>query len=166
MTVPPTVEALQQLEADVMHAAALADLLEARWAALGVDYPIYRDGVPDDLVYADPDEYPYAVVWGAVGSPDAAATRLAGWGGEITTTNQITIAGLTTGDVLGAAARCRVALHMQRPAAGGRRFSVVRQEGGTGRPAPDPERESGGQRVLSLPLLFSLRSRPNRAALS
>lgn len=160
---PPTVEALKQLEADVMHAAVLADLLEQRWAALGVDYPVYRDQVPAGLVYGDPDAYPYAVVWGAAGVPDAAAARLAGWGGEITTTNQITVAGLTTGEVLGAAGRCRVALHMQRPAAGGRRYSVVRQEGGAGRPAPDPERESGGQRVLSLPLLFGLRSRPNRA---
>lgn len=161
---PPTVEALKQLEADVLHAAALADLLEQRWAALGVAFPVFRDQVPDDLAYGDPSSYPYAVVWSAGGLPDAAAGRLAGWGGEITTTNQITIAGLTTGDVLGAAGRCRVALHMQRPAAGGRRFSVVRQEGGAGRPAPDPERESGGQRVLSLPLLFGLRSRPNRAA--
>lgn len=160
---PPSAEALKQLEADVLHAAALADLLEARWAALGVEYPVHRGAVPVDVVYGDPDAYPYAVVWAAAGVPDAAARRLAGWGGEITTITQITVAGLTTDDVLGAAGRCRVALHMQRPAAGGRKFSVVTQEGGAGRPAPDPERESGGQRVLSLPLLFGLRSRPNRS---
>lgn len=150
------------LEADVLHAAALADLLEARWAALGIDFPVYREQVPDDLVYGDPAAYPYALVLGSAGLPDDAAARLAGWGGEITTTNQITVAGLTTGDCLGAAGRCRVALHRQRPAAGGRRFSVVEHVGGPGRPAPDPERESGGQRVLSLPLLFSLRSRPTQ----
>lgn len=161
---PPTVDVLAQVNADVLHAAVLADLLEARWAALGIDFPVYRDQVPASLVYGDPSFYPYAVVWGAAGGPDAADTRLAGWGGEITTTNQITIAGLTTSEVLGAAGRCRVALHKQRPAAGSRKYSVVSQQGGAGRPAPDPERESGGQRVLSLPLLFGLRSRPNRAA--
>lgn len=152
---------IADLEADVLHASALADLLESRWAALGVTFPVYRDAVPDDLAYGHPESYPYAVIWGAAGLPDAAAARLAGWGGEITTTNQITVAGLTTDDVLGAAGRCRVALHMQRPAAGGRRFSVVEHVGGPGRPAPDPERESGGQTVYSLPLLFAFRSRPN-----
>lgn len=159
---PPTAAVLAQVNADVLHAAALADLLEDRWAALGVDLPVYRDQVPADLVYGDPDAYPYAVVWGAAGLPDAAAVRLAGWGGEIVTTNQITIAGLTTSEVLGAAGRCRVALHQQRPAADSRKYSVVSQQGGAGRPTPDPERESGGQRVLSLPLLFGLRSRPIR----
>lgn len=154
---------LAQLEADVLHAAALADLLEARWTALGVTFPVYRLQVPEDLAYGKPDAYPYALVLGAAGLPDQAAARLAGWGGEITSTNQITVAGLTTGDVLGAAGRCRVALHMHRPAAGGRRYSVVEHTGGPGRPAPDPERESGGQTVYSLPLLFGLRSRPNRA---
>jgi len=160
---PLSGDAIALAEADVMHAAALADLLESRFAILGIDFPVYREQVPEDLAYGQPDAYPYALVLGAAGLPDAAAERLAGWGGEITTTNQITVAGLTTGDVLGAAGRCRLALHMQRPVAGGRRFSVVTHEGGPGRPAPDPERESGGQRVLSLPLLFGLRSRPNRA---
>jgi hypothetical protein len=154
---------ISQLEADVLHAAALADLLEARWAALGVDFPVYRDQVPADLAYGDPGAYPYAVVYSAAGLPDQAAARLAGWGGEITTSHQITVAGLTSGDVLGAAGRCRVALHMQRPAAGGRKFSVVEHTGGPGRPVPDPERESGGQTVYSRTQHFALRSRPHRA---
>lgn len=161
---PPTDPfVIAQFEADVMHAAALADLLETRFAILGITFPVYRLEVPEDLAYGDPEAYPYALVLGAAGLPDDAAARLSGWGSEITSTNQVTVAGLTTGDVLGAAGRCRVALHMQRPATGGRKFSVVEHVGGPGRPAADPERESGGQTVYSLPLLFALRSRPNRA---
>lgn len=154
-----------RLEADVLHASALAALLQTRWVALGVTFQVYRDGVPDTVTPDNPAGYPYAVVWGAVGTPDDAAERLAGWGGEITTTNQITVAGLTSDDVLGAAGRCREALHKQRPTAAGRSFSVVTQQGGAGRPVPDPQRESGGQAIYALPLLFALRSRPNPAAL-
>jgi hypothetical protein len=66
------------LEPEILHRNAIADLLEANLAGQGsTGLTVYRDIVP-----ADP-RFPYLVVWGAGGVPLDAAERLAGYAGEI-----------------------------------------------------------------------------------
>jgi hypothetical protein len=141
------------LEPEILHRNAIADLLEANLTAQGsTGLTVYRDIVP-----ANP-EFPYLVVWGAVGVPLDTAERLAGYAGEITTSNQVTAAGLTVDDVLGAAGRCRGALHRQRPVIAGRRCGDLTALATGGRPNPDPQPATGGQTVYSLPVLVELHS--------
>lgn len=142
-----------QLEPEILHRDAIADLLEANLAAQGsTGITVYRDAVP-----ADP-AYPYLVVWGAAGVPLDAAERLAGYAGEISTSTQITAAGLKVDDVLGAAARGRLALHRQRPQIAGRRCGAMSAVSAGGRPTPDPQPAGGGQTVYSLPVFVELQS--------
>lgn len=142
------------LEPEILHRNAIADLLEQQLTAQGTTgITVYRDQVP-----AQPS-FPYLVVWGAGGVPLDAAERLVGYGGEITTRNQITAAGLTVDDVLGAAGRCRVALHRQRPVIAGRHCGDLTALGTGGRPSPDPQPAAGGgQTVYSLPIFAELHS--------
>lgn len=141
------------LNPEILHRDAIATLLEQRLTAQGsTGVTVYRDQVP-----ADPS-WPYLVVWGAAGVPVEAAERLAGYAGEISTTNQITAAGLTVDDVLGAAGRCRAALHRQRPAITGRRCGDLSAVPTSGRPVPDPQTAGGGQTVYSLPIFVELQS--------
>lgn len=142
-------------EPAVAHAEALADLLVARLAVAGAALVVYRGEVIPDT-----PAYPYAVVWGAPAAPLADAERLAGWGGDVTTTQQVTVAGLSAYDVLGAADRTITALHRQRPTITGRHCGDITHDGSPGRPIPDPGRAPGGQQVYSLPLFFLLQSSP------
>lgn len=141
------------LEPEILHRDAIADLLEQALTVQGsTGITVYRDSVP-----ADP-QFPYLVVWGAAGVPLDAAERLAGYAGEISTSTQITAAGLTVDDVLGAAGRCRVALHRRRPVIPGRRCGDLSAVSPGGRPNPDPQPEAGGQSVYSLPVFVELQS--------
>ncbi|HEX8343495.1 MAG TPA: hypothetical protein VF657_01950 [Actinoplanes sp.] len=149
--------ARSDLEPEVLHADGIAVLLRARLDELGCDFPVYRDG----RIPATPS-YPYYVVWGSAGTPYAPADRLAGYGGEVTSTHQITAAGLSVDDVIGAVGRARFALHRRRPVVPGRRGGELTHDGTPGRPVPDPQREAGGQQVLALPMFFRLTTSPKR----
>lgn len=145
------------LEPEILHREAIAALLQARLIELGsTGITVYIDTVP-----AVP-EFPYLVVWGAGGVPLDAAERLAGWAGEVSTTTQITAAGLTVDDVLGAAGRGRAALHRRRPQIAGRQCGDLFVAPTGGRPVPDPQPASGGQTVYSMPVFVELHSSPKR----
>lgn len=141
-------------EASVLHAAAIASLAVAQVAAMGAAVAVYRDGAPDSPAY------PYLVVWGAPAGPVAAAERLYGYGGEAFTTTQITAAGLTVDDVLGAVDIARQALHRRKPTIAGRVCGDLEMDGAPSRPAPDPVRSPAGLQVWSTPMFFLLMSSP------
>jgi hypothetical protein len=142
-----------ELEPELGHRDGIAVLLRQQLAAQGsTGITVYVDQVP-----AKP-AYPYLVVWGAAGDPLEAAERLAGWAGEISTNHQITAAGLTVDDVIGAAGRCRLALHRRRPTVAGRRCGDLTVATNGSRPVPDPGPAPGGQTVYSLPLFAALHS--------
>ncbi len=85
----------------------------------------------------DEVEYPHLVCW----PPPAVrpSITLAGYGGEATTTTQITAAGRDVREVITALDRASAALHRRRPVIAGRRCSLITQV-----PAaepPQPERD-------------------------
>lgn len=158
-----------QLEPSVTHAAGLADLARANLAALGSGLTVYLDQVPGDDA-PNPDapggrgpSFPYALFWSTPSGPWAPAERLKGWGGEVTTTTQATVAGLTEADVLGGADRLTLALHRRKPMLAGRVPGDIEQDGAPGRPQPDPVRTPDGQLVFTTVLFFTLHSSPNRS---
>lgn len=113
------------------HASAIQVMLGST-----TPYPSYIAEVdaPDgDL------EYPHYVLW----PPPAfrPTTTLAGYGGEATTTIQITAAGRDTREVITALDRASAALHRRRPVVAGRRCSLISQIPAAEPPQPerDPE---------------------------
>ena len=85
-------------------------------------YPVYIGEVttPDDEL-----EYPYLVCW----PPPATrpTTTLNGYGGEATTTTQVTAAGRDVREVITALDRATAALHRKRPVIAGRRCGLLSQ---------------------------------------
>lgn len=111
------------------HADALKSMLDT-----ATSYPSYIAEVdtPDDEL-----EYPHYVLW----PPPAnrPTTTMAGYGGEATTTTQITAAGRDVREVLAALDRATATLHRRRPVIAGRTCSLITQV-----PAaepPQPERD-------------------------
>lgn len=155
---------MPDLEPSVSHAAGLAALAAANLAELGAATTVYLDQVPADS--DDPDEgpqFPYVVFWSTPGAPLLAAERLNGWGGEITTTTQATVCGLTETDVLGVCDRLTLALYRRKPTLAGRVTGDIDQDGAPGRPSPDPVRTRDGRTVFTSVLFFTLHSSPNRS---
>lgn len=158
---------MADLEPSVTHAAGIAALAAANLAAMGSALTVYLDRVPADneansaAAGGRGPAYPYAVVWSVPGGPLAAAERLKGWGGEIATTTQVTVAGLTEADVLGGADRLTRALHRRKPQLAGRVPGDIEQDGAPGRPQLDPVLTPGGRQVFTTVLFFLLHSSPD-----
>lgn len=141
------------LEPSVGHATAIADLAEERLAALGSTLTVYRDEVP-----ADP-AFPYVVFWSAVATPLFAAERLAGWGGDVETVTQATVAGLDRRDVTGGIGRLTLALHRRRPSIPDRTVGDFEFDT-AGTPQRDSTPAPGGLEVWAAPVFFRLASSP------
>jgi hypothetical protein len=155
------------LEPSRTHAGGLAQLAAAGLAAMGAEVAVYLDKAPADTE-ANPNavggrgpSYPYALFWSTPGAPWSPAERLNGWGGEITTTTQVTVAGLTEDDVLGVCDRLSRALHRRKPQLAGRVPGDIEQDGAPGRPQPDPTRTPDGRLVFTTVLFFLLHSSPD-----
>lgn len=155
------------LEPSLAHAAGLAELARANLAALGATVAVYLDQVPaDDADNPDADTgrgpaYPYVVFWSTPAGPWFPAERLSGWGGEVTSTTQATVAGLSEADVLGVCDRLSRALHRRKPQLAGRVPGDIEQDGSPGRPAADPARSPAGGLVFTTALFFTLHSSPD-----
>lgn len=155
------------LEPSASHAAGLAQLAALGFAQLGAEVAVYLDRVPgdaepnDDAVGGRGPSYPYALFWSTPSAPWSPAERLAGWGGEVTTTTQVTVAGLSEADVLGVADRLTRALHRRKPKLAGRVPGDIEQDGAPGRPQPDPVRTPDGRLVFTTVLFFLLHSSPD-----
>ncbi len=156
---------MSDLEPSVAHAAAIAALAVSRLAALGSALTVYVDAVPGD---DEPDgaggygpRWPYAVFWSSAGSPVAEAERLAGWGGDVTSTVQATVAGLTRADVVGGVDRLVRALHRRKPVLPGRIPGDITHAGGSGPVEdPDPVPGNGGRPAWTAAVFFDLPSSP------
>lgn len=144
-------------EPSVLHAQAIIDRLREATA-----YTVYVDEVADDV-----PTYPYLVVWPVPGLRPA--DRLRGYGGEITTRIQVTVAAETGIDLVGAADRATGVLHRWRPSIEGRVCGYVEQDQdvvpGTPTPTPvpliDPKyRSLSGRKVIYTPMFFTLFSSP------
>ncbi len=154
-------------EPSIGHAAGIAALAAEALADTGAALTVYLDTVPAD----DEDNgaggtgpvFPYVVFWTAPGAPLAAGERLKGWGGEVTTTVQATVAGLTVADVVGGCDRLTAVLHRRKPRLVGRVPGDIEQDGAPGRPQPDPVPTPGGARVYTAVLFFLLHSSPTGA---
>jgi hypothetical protein len=138
------------VEPSVDHVNALAAMLAA---GTSFDVHVGDVDVPDSDL-----SYPYYAVWGAPASP--VLVRLKGDGGEVVTRTQITVAALTSLDVIGAADRARRVLHRRRPTIPGRRCGDVGQEPASPSvPVLDPTvTSSDGRRVYVAYLFFTLHS--------
>lgn len=137
-----------------MHAAAIAALAQTQLTAQGSALTIYSDQVP-----AAPT-YPYVVFWSAPAVPAAGAERMAGWGGDVETVTQATVAGLTVADVLGAVDRLILALHRRTPTIAGRTVGDFEIDGAIARPERDPVVSPSGQEVWATVLFARLMSSP------
>lgn len=157
---------MSQLEPAIAHTDAVAALATARLAAMGSALTVYVDDqVPGD----DEDNgaggfgprWPYVVFWYPTSAPLAGAERLAGWGGDVTTTIQATVAGLTRADVVGGVDRLILALHRQHPQLAGRTPGDIEHSGGAppGRD-PDPVPANGGRPAWTAAVFFALTSSP------
>lgn len=108
-------------------------------------------GDPDEPLPADV-ELPYLVLW----PPPATrqTVTLAGYGGEATTTTQITAAGRDPREAITALDRASARLHRRRPVIPGRRCSLIRQvEGAAG--SPQPERDDQARTADGRPVFFT-----------
>lgn len=156
---------MSDLEPSVTHAAAIAALATSRLAALGSALTVYVDEVPAD---DDPDhqvQWPYVVFWTMPGSPVPEAERLAGWGGDVTSTVQATVAGLTRADVIGGVDRLIKALHRRKPVLPGRMPGDIEHAGGSGPvPDPDPVPALGGRPAWTAAVFFALQSSPSNTS--
>lgn len=144
-------------EPSVLHAQAIIDRLND-----ATDYTVYVDEMGDD----EPT-YPYLVVWPVPGLRPV--DRLKGYGGDLATRIQVTVAALSGIDLVGAADRTTGALHRWRPQIAGRMCGYVEQDQdvvpGTPTPTPvpliDPKyRALPGQKIIYTPLFFTLYSSP------
>ncbi|MDG4792010.1 hypothetical protein O7626_40050 [Micromonospora sp. WMMD1102] len=140
-------------DADVgwAHAAAIGALLDT------TTYPVYIgevDTADDDLTY------PHLVCWPPPASRPT--TTLAGYGGEASTTTQITAAGRDVREVLAALDRASAALHRRRPAIAGRRCSLITQIPAAEPPQPerDPDVSTPERPVFFSFIQVSLTSSP------
>jgi len=116
------------------HAAAIHDMLDT---AVGYGVYLGRPDIPDpELVW------PYLIVWPPpAGRPTIA---LAGYGGESTTTTQVTAAGRNVRETITALDRAAVALHRRRPVIVGRRCGLITQLADVpGPPSPDRDDQTG-----------------------
>lgn len=147
-------------EPSVLHAEAIIGRLKEV-----TSYTVFVDEVGGDMLSTA--EYPYYVVWPVPGLRPA--DRLKGYGGDLVTRIQVTVAALTGIDLVGAADRATGALHRWRPVIEGRRCGWVEQDQdvvpGTPTPTPVPlidpkSRAVPGQKVIYTPLFFTLFSSP------
>jgi hypothetical protein len=137
------------------HADAIGGMLETV-----TSYPVYIGEVTAD---DDELEYPYLVLW----PPPATrpTTTLAGYGGEATTTTQITAAGRDAREVITALDRASAALHRRRPVIAGRRCSLISQVPAVEPPQPerDPDVSTPERPVFFSFIQVSLTSSPVEA---
>lgn len=137
-----------------LHREAIAALAAQHLAAVGAAAAVYVDVVPPDPAW------PYVVWWSAPAAPWAPAERMAGWGGEVETTTQGTVAGLSPDDVLGLTDRLVRGLHRRRPVVPGRAAGDIDIEVVTVRPDRDPVPAPGGQDAWTGVLMARLVSSP------
>lgn len=135
------------------HAHGILDLVDS-----AVDHQVFFG----EVTAADADlEYPYLVVWPAPGNRPV--TTLAGYGGELTTTTQVTAVGTSVDEVLSALDRASAALHRVRPVITGRQCAPIVQESGGTPPQPqrtDKTRTPDGRPIFFSFALFTLYSSP------
>ncbi|MEU7590637.1 hypothetical protein AB0A95_30645 [Micromonospora sp. NPDC049230] len=146
---------MPDLEPSRLHAEAIKTLAQVQLAAMGSALTCYADDVPDDPAY------PYAVFWSTPATPFAAAERMRGWGQEVETVTQATVAGLTVNDVIGAVDRLILALHRRKPTVPGRQVGDFEVDGVAARPGRDPVPAPGGLSVWTTVLFFRLMSSPS-----
>jgi hypothetical protein len=130
------------------HADALAVLLEP------LPYVLFIGDVtaPDDAL-----RYPYLVLWPPPANRQT--VTLNGYGGEATTTTQITAAGRSIREVLAALDRVGTRLHRRRPTIPGRACGLIRQEpGDTAPPQKDQAASTPEQPIFFAFLHFTLHS--------
>lgn len=101
----------------VDHANAIHGLLDA-----ALTYTVYLGEVtgPDGEL-----TFPYIVAWPP--PPDRPTLTLAGYGGEITTTTQVSAVGRDVTETIAAMGRASEALHRVRPTIAGRRCGLITQ---------------------------------------
>ncbi|MEV1315368.1 hypothetical protein AB0J14_04705 [Micromonospora arborensis] len=145
---------MPDLEPSRLHAEAIQALAEAQLTAMGSALTCYLDQVPREPTF------PYVVFWSTPGTPVFAAERMRGWGQDIETVTQATIAGLTPADVLGGVDRLTLALHRRKPTIPGRQVGDFEVDGVAARPGRDPIPTPGGQEVFTTVLFFRLMSSP------
>lgn len=140
------------------HAEGIAALLA------GLPYPLHIADVPADTDGDPPHDqpYPHLVLWPP---PVTRQTvTLAGYGGEGSTTTQLTAVGLTPREAITALDRASAALHRRRPTIPGRRCSLITQvEGAAGPPQPqrdDQTRTADGRPIFFTFAQFTLHSSP------
>lgn len=136
------------------HAEAIKTLAEIGLTAMGAALVCYLDEVPDDPAY------PYVAFWSTPGAPVAEAARMVGWGQEVETVTQGTVAGLSAADVIGAVDRLTLALHRRKPSIPGRQVGDFEFDGAAARPSRDPVNAPGGQAVWTTVVFFRLMSNP------
>lgn len=142
------------LEPSVAHATAIKTLAQAQLAALGSALTVYLDQVPEA------PSYPYAVLWSGAAGAVVEAERLAGWGQDVATTMQATVAGLAVADAIGGMDRLWRALHRRAPSISGRVCGDVELEQVAQRPVRDPVLGPDGVEVWTMPVLVRLQSAP------
>ncbi|MEV0214293.1 hypothetical protein [Micromonospora sp. NPDC050695] len=125
------------------HAQGLAALLEP------LPYVTYMGEVIDA---DDTLEYPHLILW----PPPATRTTvtLNGYGGEVTTTTQITAVGRDPREAITALDRASALLHRRRPTIPGRRCSVISYEPGAAGP-PQPQRDEQARTPDGRPPYFT-----------
>jgi hypothetical protein len=146
--------AVADLEPSRLHAEAIKALAQAQLAAMGSALTCYLDQVPRLPAY------PYVVFWSAPATPVAAAERMRGWGQDVETVTQATVAGLTIADVIGAVDRLALALHRRKPSIPGRQAGDFEVDGVAARPGRDPIPTPEGAEVYTTVLFFRLMSSP------
>lgn len=124
------------------HAEAIAALLEP------LPYPVHMGEVTDD----DALVLPYVVLWPPPASRQT--VTLNGYGGEATTTTQVTASGRDVREVITCLDRVSAALHRQRPTIAGRRCGLITQVPGAAGP-PQPERDEQVRTESGRPIFFS-----------
>lgn len=142
------------LEPSPAHAEAIRDLAQARLTAMGAALTVYLDQVPRAPTY------PYVVFWSTPAGPLAAGERMAGWGQDVETVTQATVAGLSPADVLGGIDRLALALHRRKPQITGRTVGDFELDGVPAAPGRDPVPTPDGQEVWTTPVFFRLASSP------
>lgn len=135
------------------HANAIHAML-----AGAVTYGVYlgRPNIPDTAL-----EWPYLIVWPPPASRPT--VTMAGYGGEATTTTQVTAAGRNVDETITAIDRASAALHRQRPTIVGRRCGLISQLPDVpGPPSPDRDDQTGtpDYNVYTTFAQFSLYSAP------
>lgn len=139
-----------------LHAEAIRDLLDA------LPYPVHVGEVTADTDGQAPHTpaYPYLVVW----PPPATrpTVTLNGYGGEATTTTQVTAAGLTAREAITALDRASAALHRKQPTIPGRRCTPITHVAGAGDGQPEQDNQApvGGRPVYVTFAQFTLHSSP------